>query len=82
MLFAPDTDPRTRAFLLRRLRAMTPADRFAATADLVRLGLELARSHAGPAAGGRRLRFLERWLGRELARAVFAEEQRRSLAAP
>jgi hypothetical protein len=88
VLFAPDTSPEARAVVLARLRAMTPAERFAATADLVSVGLDLARRDPSgavpkdPTAPECRARFLERWLGRPLALAVLAyEEQRRSDAA-
>lgn len=82
MLFACDTSPEARALVIERLRRMTPAQRFAATAGLVEFGLRLARQAAQEscarrgAAGAERAEFLKRWLGASLAQQVLDSERR------
>lgn len=82
MLFSSDTSPEAREQVLARLRRMTPAQRFAATAALVEFGMRLARQGAQEAAlrlgdpGAERREFLVRWLGAALATEVLAWEAR------
>ncbi len=70
--------------VLDRLRRMTPAQRFAATAGLVEFGMRLARQAAREAAVRRndsaaeRPDYLRRWLGAALADELLAWERSRA----